>query len=178
MTGGSIEYLFNELMHQGNRREAMQRAGYVETSYSDGTYCNIQGGSGACGHPGATTDSASQAGASAGWSAGVGLGASYELAALKGTNGQSCLIQSICLLAGPFAGYSFDVGGALSSGTPGPGWQAGLFGKAATPLLGFDLSATYGSDGPGLQLGKSFGYMLGGGAKVCVQSKVSCSGPQ
>ncbi len=175
-------YLFNELMHSGyggSSRDRLRRAGYAETPYDDGTYCNIQSaGGGACGFPGASGDSSSQAGGSAGWSAGIGLGASYELAGMRGSNGQACLIQSHCVLAGPFAGYAADFGGALSSGSPGPGLQVGVFGKAAFPLLGFELAATYGSDGAGLQLGKSFGQMYGGGVKVCVQSTVSCSGPK
>jgi RHS repeat-associated protein len=178
----AMGYLFNELMHSGwggSARDRSRRAGYAETPYDDGTYCNIQSaGGGVCGFPGGSADSSSQAGGSAGWSAGIGLGASYELAGMRGTNGQACLIQSHCVLAGPFAGYAADFGGALSSGSPGPGLQLGVFGKAAFPLLGFELAATYGSDGAGLQLGKSFGQMYGGGVKVCVQSTVSCSGPK
>jgi hypothetical protein len=182
----AFEYLFNELMHSGHRRYAnssadrLRAAGYLPSGpYDDGSFCNTASGTGACGFPGSTgADGASQAGGSAGWSAGIGLGASYELAAMRGTNGQACLVQSHCLLAGPFAGYAADFGGALSSGSPGPGLQVGVFGKAALPVLGFELAATYGSDGAGLQLGKSFGQMYGGGLKVCVQSTVSCSGPR
>jgi RHS repeat-associated protein len=53
---GAFGYMFNELLHEGSSKEAMQRAGYAETSYPDGTYCNVQGGSGACGFPGATSE--------------------------------------------------------------------------------------------------------------------------
>ncbi len=45
---GAFSYLFNELLHSGPG--AMQRAGYKETAYADGTYCNIQG-SPSCGYP-------------------------------------------------------------------------------------------------------------------------------
>ena len=41
-------YLFNELMHQGTPKEAMQRSGYARTTYDDGTVCP---GNGPCYSP-------------------------------------------------------------------------------------------------------------------------------
>ena len=37
---GAFGYLFNELLHEGSRDDAMRRAGYGATTYDDGTICN------------------------------------------------------------------------------------------------------------------------------------------
>jgi hypothetical protein len=51
-----LGYLFNELMHRGGVSPQQRRrdAGYENTPYDDGTYCNISG-SPACGHPGSVS---------------------------------------------------------------------------------------------------------------------------
>lgn len=38
--GNGAKYLFNELLREGSRQDVMRRAGYKETAYADGTYCN------------------------------------------------------------------------------------------------------------------------------------------
>jgi RHS repeat-associated protein len=53
----SFAYLYNELLHVGTTDDAMRRSGYTETKYADGTYCNIQSGSGACEYPTSGTGS-------------------------------------------------------------------------------------------------------------------------
>jgi hypothetical protein len=174
MTGGSIEYLFNELLHQGNRREAMQRAGYVETSYPDGTYCNIQGGSGACGHPGAVSTEATQAGGSVGFTAVIGLGVATDVGPVRSTNGSCAVMQNVCFVGGPIAGYSADLTVLnVSAGSPSDGWSISLINKAAIPIGGYSLSSGYGSDGLTVQAGRSFGPIFGWGVKACAQQKVS-----
>jgi RHS repeat-associated protein len=166
-------YLFNELLTQGNRLAAQQRAGYKETSYSDGTYCNIQG-SPACGSPsGAGSAGDSQEGPSVGFTAAIGVGVSTDTALMISTNGSCAVIQTSCVLAGPIAGITRDVTFLnISSGTPGDGWSVGFVNKYALPVGGSSISGGYGSDGASLQVGRSFGTIYGSAVKACTQRTI------
>ena len=176
---GAFGYLFNELLHQECRDAAMRRAAYKETAYPDGTYCNIQGTSGACGHPlGSVPSESMQAGVSGGFTAAFGLGAAYDVGPVRSTNGMCAVMQNVCLVAGPIAGYSVDMTVLnVSSGNPSNGWSASLIDKWAVPIGGFSVAPGYGSDGLTVQAGRSFGVIGGWGAKFCIQEKVgSCGG--
>jgi hypothetical protein len=159
-------------------RKRQQRSGYKETPYGDGTYCNIQGGSGSCGYPGATSTDQIQAGGSGGFTAVIGLGVATDFGPVRSTDGACAIMRNICLVGGPIAGYSADLTILnVSAGSPSDGWSISLINKAAIPIGGYSLSTGYGSDGISLQGGRSFGPIYGWGAKACIQQKISsCTG--
>lgn len=161
------------MMHQGSRREAMQRAGYKETGYPDGTYCNIQGAP-ACGSPGGVGSAGdTQAGPSGGWTAAIGVGVSIDIAPMVSTNGSCAVMQSSCVLAGPIAGYTVDATlFNISAGSPSDGWSVGMVNKYAVPIGGLSISPGYGGDGASLQVGRSFGTIADSAGKICVQKKI------
>ena len=172
-------YLFNELQHgRGTMRQRLQSAGYAETSYSDGSYCNIQGGNGSCGHAGAVSNDQTQAGASGGFTAAALLGASMDVGPVKSTDGSCAVMRNVCVIGGPIFGATVDTTLLnVSAGSPSDGWSISFINKAAIPVGGYSIAPGYGSDGLTLQAGRSFGTMLGWGVKTCIQTKGgSCAG--
>ena len=172
-TTGAFGYLFNELLHSG--AGAMQRAGYKETKYDDGSYCNIQGGSGACGMPGGKGGSSDpmQGSFSAGGTGIIGIGNSADIGPVRSMNGQCAIMQNNCLLIGPMAAASIDANVSISQGTPSDGWSLSVVGKANTPVTGFSASLGYGRDGWQGQGGYSKGVGGGVAGKLCIQTKIA-----
>jgi RHS repeat-associated protein len=164
-------YLFNELQNgRGTLRQRLQSAGYAETSYSDGSYCNIQGGNGSCGHAGAVSNDQTQAGASGGFTAAALLGASMDVGPVKSTDGSCAVMRNVCVIGGPIFGATIDTTLLnVSAGSPSDGWSISFINKAAIPVGGYSIAPGYGSDGLTLQAGRSFGTMLGWGVKACIQ---------
>ena len=174
----AFAYLFNELQHCMASQNCMKTAGYEPTYYrNDGILCNGPGDP-SCRSPGAIGDSTGQVGATGGWAAGIGLGGSVEFGRFIGTDGLSCTMQSTCLLVGPYAGYSIDLGVAAGEGLPSNGWQISGFGRASWSVLGGEAALSYSGDGLGMQYSKSvWGQMFGAGVKACVQQVHGCSPP-
>jgi RHS repeat-associated protein len=174
-------YLFNELLHSGPG--AMQRAGYKETAYADGTYCNIQG-SPACGYPGASAGEGSpltvQLGV--GGQAGAGLiGVAGEVGIAVPTNlSDVCVYAQACFIAGPQ--YVLSGSGALSlgQGTPNTGVQGsrgftwfggtGAFGSVQmTGNADGQVQGTRGVVRGGVGTGGGAGYVECGQATACIR---------
>jgi hypothetical protein len=177
--------MFNELMHSGYRRFAdssedrARQGGCLQSGpFEDRSFCNLIGSDGSCGFPGATSTRETQAGGSGGFTAAIGLGTATDIGPVRSTDGACAIMQSICLVGGPIAGYSADLTILnVSAGTPSDGWSFSLINKAAIPIGGYSLSPGYGSDGLSFQAARSFGAIYGWGAKVCIQQKVSsCTG--
>ena len=99
------------------------------------------------------------------------IGASQEYGGVRSTDSpQACIFYTKCVLFGVGLGGSADANVSFSTGSPGDGWQVSAFGKAALPLLGGEVSLSYGSDGPGIGAGWSAGLLVGGGLKACQQT--------
>ena len=107
----------------------------------------------------------------------IGLGVATDVGPVRSTGGACAIMNNICLVGGPMAGYSGDLTVLnVSAGNPSDGWSVGLINKAAIPIGGYSISPSYGSDGLALQVGRSFGTIYGSGAKICRQEKVaSCN---
>lgn len=111
-----------------------------------------------------------------------GVGVSVEAGPVSDSSGKACFALTLCGLAGPGAGVTFDRSVSFSMGSPSsdPGASIAVFGKWAVPLAGgYEFAPGYGSDGLTFQIGRSRGIFSGGGVKACVQMpmKNSTGGP-
>jgi RHS repeat-associated protein len=105
-------------------------------------------------------------------SAGIVFGASYQYALTDSIRGV-CTVETVCFLAGPFAGLSRSRGGELSFTPPSDGLSAGLFG-VFTLGRGVSISLSGGSGGPAFSAAHESGGMVGWGAKVCRARVIAC----
>jgi hypothetical protein len=167
-------YLFNCLAHGCN----MKSEGYEATNYkNEGIRCN-----GAvdpsCRFPGAPgiDNFEGQLSATASATAMWGFtGRSTETGYGMDSSGQFCRLSSECNLYGLGAGAMGELSVQVAGGRLSNGWQASVFGAAAVPLGGGDLSMGLGSDGGVLQFGRSRGWFGGVGIKVCGQVVSACT---
>lgn len=134
----------------------MKSEGYELTHYrSESIICGGPGDP-SFRFPGAMSDSVGLVGATGGWAAGIGLGGSVEFGRFTGTDGHSCTMRSTCVVVGPFADHSRDLGVAAGERTPSKGWQVSGFARASWSVLGGEAALSDGSDGLGMQYSKSF----------------------
>jgi hypothetical protein len=173
---GAFGYLFNELLHSG--KGAMERSGYKETKYPDGTMCNTQSGNPACGFPGSSSGTSGDAQASftiSGTTMKGFTGESTEVGYAVDTTGNVCKVSASCKIYGVGLGSAVEVNAQVSGGKVSDGWSIGLVGAGEAFVFGATATGGYGSDGPYGSLGKGRGLLGVVGIKTCTSIVSQCT---